>query len=63
MIAPTQNSELPIGSCASNNTNSKQVPGTFSILLISSLSPQASAQREKMFMTLFLNQLAGREAV
>jgi len=36
-----------IGSCKSNSLNSEQVPGTLSALTISSLSRQASAQREK----------------
>ena len=42
-----------IGSCTSNGIDSEQVPGTFCILTISSLSPQASAQSEKRFLTLF----------
>ena len=33
-----------IGYCASNGINSEQAPGSFSVLTISSLSPQASAQ-------------------
>ena len=39
-----------IDCCTSNSLNSEQVPGTFSILMISSLSPQASAQSEKRFL-------------
>ena len=42
-----------IGSCTSNSIDSKQVPGIFSVLTISSLSPQTSAQREKRFLTPF----------
>jgi hypothetical protein len=37
---------LQIGSCTSNSIDSEQIPGTFSVLTISSLSPQASAQSE-----------------
>ena len=43
---------IDIGSCTSNGVNSEQVPGTFSILTISSLPSQASAQSEKRFQTL-----------
>jgi hypothetical protein len=42
-----------IGSCKSNSINSEQVPGTFFLLTISSLSPQTSAQSKKRFLTLF----------
>ena len=35
---------IPIGSCTSNGLNPEQVSGPFSVLTISSLSPQASAQ-------------------
>jgi hypothetical protein len=42
-----------IGCCTSNSLNSEQVPGTFSALTISSVSPQTSAQREKRFLTPF----------
>ena len=42
-----------IGSCKSNGINPEKVPSTFSALTISSLSPQASAQSEKRFLTLF----------
>ena len=42
-----------IGFCTSNGIKSEQVPGTFSVLTISSLSPQASAQSEKKFFTPF----------
>lgn len=45
-----------IGCCTSNGINSEQVPGTFSALTISSLSPQASAQSEKWFLTIFIIQ-------
>lgn len=38
-----------IASCTSNSINSEQIPGTFSVLTISSLSPQASAQSGKSF--------------
>ena len=51
----TQHSELPIGSCTSIGIDSEQVPGTFLILTMSSLSSQASVQRENRFLTLFLN--------
>jgi len=56
--ASKQGSLLPpdqqrIGCCTSNGLNSKQVPGTFSILTISSLAPQASAQNEKRFLCAF----------
>lgn len=40
-----------ITSCTSNVINSEQVPGSFSVLTISSLSSQASAQSEKRFLT------------
>jgi subtilisin family serine protease/translation initiation factor IF-1 len=42
-----------IASCTSNGINSKQVSGTFSVLTISSLSPQTSAKREKRFLGAF----------
>ena len=42
-----------IGCCTSNGINSEQVPGTFSVLTISSLSPQTSAQSEKKLLTPF----------
>jgi filamentous hemagglutinin family protein len=42
-----------IGSCTSNGIDSEQVPGIFSVLTISSGSPQTSAQREKRFLTPF----------
>ncbi len=35
-----------IGCCPSNSLNSEEVPGPFSVLTISSLSVQASAQSE-----------------
>jgi len=35
-----------IGSCTSNGLNSEQTPSPFSVLTISLLSPQASAQGE-----------------
>jgi hypothetical protein len=38
----------------SNGINAEQVSGSFPILTILSLSPQASAQSEKNFLTLFL---------
>ena len=40
-----------IHSCTSTGIDSEQVPGAFSVLTISSLSPQASAQSEKRFLT------------
>ena len=40
--------------CTSNGINSEQVPGTFSLFTILPLSRQASAQREKRFLTPFL---------
>lgn len=40
-----------IASCTSNGSNSELVPGTFSVLTISSLYSQASAQSEKGFLT------------
>jgi hypothetical protein len=43
-----------LASCSSNGLNSEQVPGPFSVLTISSLSRQASAQSEKRFLTPFL---------
>lgn len=42
-----------IGSYKSNNINSEQVLGTFSVLTISSLSPQASVRSEKKLLTSF----------
>ena len=42
-----------IGSCTSNNINSEQVPGTVSLLTISSISPQKLAQSKKWFLTPF----------
>jgi hypothetical protein len=42
-----------IGSCTSNGLNSEQIPGTFPVLTISSLSREASAQSEKRFLTPF----------
>ena len=39
-----------IGSYMSNGINSEKVSGTFSVLTMSSLSPQASAQSEKRFL-------------
>ena len=42
-----------IGSCTSNGINSEKVSGNFFVLTISSLSPQASEQSEKRFLTLF----------
>ena len=42
-----------IASATSNNVDSANVPGTFSALSITSLSPQASAQTEKMFLASF----------
>jgi hypothetical protein len=42
-----------IGSCRSNGLNSCQIPGTFSALTISSISPQPAVQHEKRFLTLF----------
>jgi hypothetical protein len=42
-----------IGCCASNGIDSEQVPGTFSALTISSLSPKGSAQSEKRLLTPF----------
>jgi hypothetical protein len=42
-----------IGCCASNSLNSEQVPGTLSVLTISPLSPQASAQSENRLLTPF----------
>ena len=44
-----------IGCYTSNSLNSEQVLGTFSVLTISLLSPQTSAQREKRFLTPFLS--------
>ena len=43
----TQNQELQIGSCTSNGIDWEQVPGTCSMLTMSSPSSQASAQSEK----------------
>ncbi len=40
-----------IGCCACNRLNSEQVLGTFSVLKISSLAPEVSAQRESRFLT------------
>ena len=42
-----------IGSWTSNSINSEQVPGTFSLLTISSISPQKLAQSKKWFLTPF----------
>jgi hypothetical protein len=42
-----------IGSCTSNGINLEKVAGTFPILTISPLSPQASAQSGKRFLTPF----------
>ena len=42
-----------IGPRTSNGIDSEQVPGIFSILTISSLSPQTSAQSEKRFLRPF----------
>jgi hypothetical protein len=42
-------------SCTSSGLKSEKVPGTFSLLTILSLSRQASAQREKRFLTPFQN--------
>ena len=42
-----------IGSCTSNGIDSEKVPGSFSMLTISSLSPQASARSGKRFLTPF----------
>jgi hypothetical protein len=42
-----------IGCSTSNGIYSEQVPGTFSVLTISSLAPQVSAQSEKKFLTPF----------
>ena len=44
---------IGIASGTSNSVNSEKVPGTFSVLNNSSLSPQASAQTEKKFLTPF----------
>jgi len=44
-------SRIGITSCTSNGLNSEQVPGSFSVLTISSLSPQASAQSGKKFLS------------
>jgi hypothetical protein len=54
-----------IGYCTSNSLNSEQVTRNFSILTIPSLSPQASAQREERFPTLFscLDWLDARQGV
>ena len=57
--ASKQGSLLPpihhhIGYGTSNGIDSEQVPGIFSVLTISSVSPQTSAQREKRFLTPFL---------
>jgi hypothetical protein len=54
--ASKQGSLLPpghhrIGSCTSNGINSEQVSGTFSVLTISSFSPQASAQSSMRVLT------------
>ena len=43
-----------IGCCTSNGIDSEQVPGSCSVLTISSLSPQALAQCEKRFLTPFI---------
>lgn len=43
-----------IASATSNNVNSGKVPGTFSVLSISLLFPQASVQTKKRFLTPFL---------
>ena len=53
--ASTQCGVLPpnhqrIGSCTSNGIDSEQVPGTVSVLTISSLPSQPSAQRAKRFL-------------
>ncbi len=42
-----------IGSCTSNGINSEQVPGTFSVLTISSLSRQAQHKARKVPDTIF----------
>lgn len=42
-----------IGSWTSNNINSEQIPGTVSLLTISSISPQKLAQSKKWFLTPF----------
>ena len=47
-----------IGCCTSNGIDSEQVPGSCSVLTISSLSPQALAQCEKRFLTPFILSLA-----
>ena len=42
-----------IGCCASKGLNSEQVPGTFPVLTVSSLSPKALVHSEKRFLTPF----------
>jgi len=51
VLSSTSQSPSRIGSCTSNGINSDHVPGTFSILTISSLSPQASARSGNRFLT------------
>ena len=51
-----------LASCTSNSLNSEQVPGTFSVLTISSLSPQASARSGKRFLA-SLGHTAGLDIV
>ena len=43
----------PIASRTSSGINSEQVPGNFTVLTISSHSPQASIQTGKIFLTPF----------
>jgi hypothetical protein len=39
-----------IGYCTSNGIDSEQVPGSFSMRMVSSISPQESAERGKVFL-------------
>jgi hypothetical protein len=54
-LLPPDHRHIGIVSCTSNGISSEQVPGTLSVLTISSLSPQASAQIEKRLLTPFLS--------
>ena len=50
-LLPPYHRHIGIASCTSNGINSEKVSGTFFTLTISSLSPQASARREKRFLS------------